>query len=161
MAEAFKSTITRSAELGDPAFSKIPQLIKNVSKKSFPRANLSEAHIWIPNHYDSEYAILEDHGTTHISVVDANEIAISRLPHLIISGVLKLWIQIFGSLFNDQMDDFTIPILPTIERFWPTPHNFPAPGKKPMLSTCSTIIKRPDGRFEMASSVRLTIIKFW
>ncbi|CAG8781406.1 6134_t:CDS:2, partial [Racocetra persica] len=114
------------------------------------RANISDTHTFVPSHYDPEYATLEDHGTTHISVVDADEMAVSMtatLNHFWGSQVMD---PNTGILFNDQMDDFAIPIPPTIERFWPAPHNFPAPGKKPMSSTSPTIIERPDGRFEMA-----------
>ncbi|CAG8542146.1 7567_t:CDS:10 [Dentiscutata erythropus] len=157
MAEAFKYAIARRTELGDPAFFKNTtahkERIKEIISKEYAeriRANLSESRTWIPSHYDPEYATLEDHGTTHISVVDADEMAVSMtatLNHFWGSQVMD---SNTGILFNDQMDDFSIPIPPSIERFWPAPHNFPAPGKKPMSSTCPTIIERPDGRFEMA-----------
>ncbi|CAG8503064.1 4393_t:CDS:10 [Dentiscutata heterogama] len=157
MAESFKYAIARRTELGDPAFFKNTtahkERIKEIISKEYAariRANLSEARTWIPDHYDPEYATLEDHGTTHISVVDADEMAVSMtatLNHFWGSQVMD---SNTGILFNDQMDDFAIPVPPSIERFWPAPHNFPAPGKKPMSSTCPTIIERPDGRFEMA-----------
>ncbi|CAG8480099.1 12138_t:CDS:10 [Racocetra fulgida] len=150
MAEAFKYAIARRTELGDPAFFKNitahKERINEIISKEYAariRANISDTHTYVPNHYDPEYATLEDHGTTHISVVDADEMAVSMTATVFMDPNT-------GVLFNDQMDDFAIPIPPTIERFWPAPHNFPAPGKKPMSSTSPTIIERPDGRFEMS-----------
>ncbi|RIB27465.1 nucleophile aminohydrolase [Gigaspora rosea] len=157
LAESLKYAIARRTELGDPAFFKNQtahkERIKEIISKEYAariRANITDKRTWIPDHYDPEYATLEDHGTTHISVVDADEMAVSMtatLNHFWGSQVMD---SNTGILFNDQMDDFAIPIPPTIERFWPAPHNFPAPGKKPMSSTSPTIIERPDGRFEMA-----------
>ncbi|CAG8605108.1 21812_t:CDS:10 [Cetraspora pellucida] len=157
MAEAFKYAIARRTELGDPAFFKNitahKERINEIISKEYAariRANLSDTHTFVPSHYDPEYATLEDHGTTHISVVDSDEMAVSMtatLNHFWGSQVMD---PNTGILFNDQMDDFAIPVPPSIERFWPAPHNFVAPGKKPMSSTSPTIIERPDGRFEMA-----------
>ncbi|RHZ77198.1 hypothetical protein Glove_184g79 [Diversispora epigaea] len=157
MIEAFKFAIARRTEMGDIAFFKNKtahlERIKEIISKEYAteiRANISDHETFDISYYNPLYAPKEDHGTTHISVVDVNEMAVSMtatINHFWGSHVMD---PVTGILFNNQMDDFSIPIPPAADRFWPAPHNFIVPGKKPMSSTMPTIIERANGKFEMA-----------
>ncbi|CAG8575136.1 7089_t:CDS:10, partial [Diversispora eburnea] len=157
MIEAFKFAIARRTELGDIAFfeNKTEHLerIKEIISKEYAaeiRANISDHETFDTSYYNPLYAPKEDHGTTHISVVDVNEMAVSMTATINYFWGSQVMDPVTGILFNNQMDDFAIPIPPSVDRFWPAPHNFIVPGKKPMSSTMPTIVERANGKFEMA-----------
>ncbi|CAG8682045.1 5146_t:CDS:10, partial [Acaulospora colombiana] len=157
MVETFKFSIARRTEMGDLAFfeNKTAHLerIREIISKEYAaeiRANISDHETFEASYYEPLYAPKEDHGTTHISVVDVDEMAASMTATINHFWGSQIMDPVTGIILNDQMDDFSIPLPPSIERFWPAPHNFIVPGKKPMSSTVPTIIERADGRFEMA-----------
>jgi len=55
-----------------------------------------------------------------------------------------------GIILNDQMDDFSKPGLPNHFGLWPSPYNYPAPGKRPLSSISPTIIEDASGNFQLA-----------
>ncbi|CAG8564766.1 5942_t:CDS:10, partial [Dentiscutata heterogama] len=102
-----------------------------------------------PDYYNPVSEPVDDHGTSHLSVVDADDMAVS-----VTSSVNRIWgSQVMDPdteiLFNDQMDDFSIPGTPDIFDLPPSPYNFIGPGKRPLSSMAPTIIEK-NGRFELA-----------
>jgi len=57
---------------------------------------------------------------------------------------------ITGILFNDEMDDFSTPGTPNAFGLWPSPFNYPEPGKRPLSSITPTILEHEDGSFNVA-----------
>jgi gamma-glutamyltranspeptidase / glutathione hydrolase / leukotriene-C4 hydrolase len=55
-----------------------------------------------------------------------------------------------GVILNDEMDDFSTPGVPNSFGLWPSPYNYPEPGKRPLSSTSPTIIENEDGSFYLA-----------
>ena len=101
----------------------------------------------------------------HTSVVDKNGMAValtSTVNFVFGSQVLD---RETGIIFNDQMDDFSMPGFPNAYGLWPSPckrcdllharnhayisglDNYPEPGKRPLSSMAPTIIEHPDGSF--------------
>lgn len=50
-----------------------------------------------------------------------------------------------GIILNDEQDDFAVPGTPDAFGLPPSPHNYPAPGKRPLSSTAPTIVHERDG----------------
>ena len=54
-----------------------------------------------------------------------------------------------GVILNDEMDDTSTPGVPNAFGLAPSPYNYPEAGKRPLSSTCPTIIEGEDGEVEM------------
>ncbi len=54
-----------------------------------------------------------------------------------------------GVILNDEMDDTSTPGVPNAFGLAPSPYNYPEAGKRPLSSTCPTIIESADGQVEM------------
>lgn len=83
---------------------------------------------------------LEDHGTTHLNVVDRDRNAVS-----ITSSVNYYFGSNFASpstgiIFNDVMDDFSTPGRPNAYGLHPAESNYIAPNKRPLSSMSPTMI---------------------
>ena len=88
------------------------------------------------------FGYLEDHGTTHMSVVDAeyNAVSITSSVNTYFgSGIVS---KHTGVLLNSQMDDFSTPGRPNFFGLDPSPGNFIRPGKKPLSSMSPMLIYR-------------------
>ncbi|CAG8779724.1 19166_t:CDS:10, partial [Gigaspora rosea] len=154
--ETLKFGFARRTELADPAFFKNPKehndRVKEIISKKFAAAvrhNVSETHTYNPNHYDPIFDFSEDHGTTHISVIDVNNMAVSFT-----STVNQIWgarvlDRNTGVILNNEMNDFAVPGEPNIFGLWPSPYNFVEPGKRPLSSTVPTIMENEDGEVEL------------
>lgn len=86
----------------------------------------------------------DDHGTSHISVVDKDRMAVSLTTTINTGFGSKLLSSNTGLLLNNQMDDFSTPGMPNVYGIQPSPANFIMPGKRP-LSSMSPIIAQVDG----------------
>lgn len=88
------------------------------------------------------FGYLEDHGTTHLSVVDrdGNAVAMtSSVNTLFGSGVVS---QSTGIFLNSQMDDFANPGVPNYFGLQPSEANYIKPRKKPLSSMSPTLVFR-------------------
>ena len=53
-----------------------------------------------------------------------------------------------GVLWNDEMNDFSLPGLSDFFGLAPTPANYIVPGKRPMSSTSPIVVFNPSGNVE-------------
>ncbi|CAG8700809.1 10612_t:CDS:2, partial [Racocetra fulgida] len=153
--------------------------VEEIISKEFAarvRHNVSETRTYKPNYYDPIFDFGEDHGTTHISVIDVNNMAVSFT-----STVNQIWgARVLdsntGVILNNEMNDFAVPGEPNIFGLWPSPYNFVdelkasdlglsiirsdpsclehnhtnlTPGKRPLSSTVPTIVENEDGELEL------------
>ncbi|CAG8777181.1 21786_t:CDS:2, partial [Gigaspora rosea] len=122
--------------------------IKEIMSKEYAasiRANISDDHTFPVEYYKPKYDQPEDHGTTHISVIDKNGMAVNLIWG---SQVLNLET---GILLNDEMDDFSIPGRSNSFGLEPSPYNYIEPGKRPVSSTVPTIVENKDGKLELVA----------
>eukprot|EP00978_Attheya_sp_CCMP212_P018907 scaffold52289_cov51-Attheya_sp.AAC.2 len=90
------------------------------------------------------FGYLNDHGTTHLSVVDKefNAVSITSTVNTYFgSNVLS---QSSGIILNNQMDDFSNPGRPNYFGLRPSESNYVAPHKRPLSSMSPTIIFRSE-----------------
>ncbi len=131
----------RAAWMGDPAFVNVP--IKALLDPTYIRARadlFNPAHTLTHDRYGTrpagaKPAIPEDHGTSHLSVVDSkgNAVACSETINLIFGSLIA--VPEYGFVLNDEMDDFTThPGKPNAFGLEQSDRNAPAPGKRPLSS---------------------------
>ncbi|CAL8460578.1 g107 [Coccomyxa elongata] len=99
--------------------------------------------------YGGEWTIagaVEDHGTSHLSVVDAERNAVSFTTTINTSFGSKVVSESTGIILNNQMDDFSTPDQANTYGLPPSKPNFIRPFKKPQSSMSPLIVVTSDGR---------------
>ncbi|VDN52085.1 unnamed protein product [Dracunculus medinensis] len=142
--EAEKFSYAKRTLLGDELFVKeASALAKNMTTKLYTDwiyALISDkAH---PSDYYGamHQAQKEDHGTSHVSTLDAQDNAVSA------TSTVNRWFgsstesEELGIIWNDEMDDFSTPGMINGFGFAPSKTNFIKPGKKPMSSMSPMVI---------------------
>lgn len=90
-----------------------------------------------PEYYNPEFAVKDNHGTVfntpqhtdlilihakmHVSVVDSNDMSVALTST--VNLIFGSWVldQETGIIFNDEMDDFSIPGVPNAFGLFPSP----------------------------------------
>ncbi|KNE62451.1 gamma-glutamyltransferase [Allomyces macrogynus ATCC 38327] len=149
--EALRYGFARRSELGDPDFLDIAGRLDEILTKqeaAMARRNISDSTTYPPEHYRPKYENAPSHGTTHVSVVDANDmgVAVTSTVNLIFGS--HIMDRKTGVVLNDQMDDFSFRNFSNAFGLPPSPSNFVEPMKRPMSSTVPTIVEK-DGRLEL------------
>lgn len=100
-------------------------------------------------YYGSNYSNVMDQGTAHISVLAPNGDAVSVTST--INGHLgaKVRSRQTGFILNDQMDDFALPGTVNSYGIPASPANYIKPGKRPMSSTCPSIVLDSSGDVQL------------
>jgi gamma-glutamyltranspeptidase/glutathione hydrolase len=134
----------RAAYLGDPDFYPVPvaKLIDPAYMRSRAAAVDASARSATQNVLPS---LRESHQTTHFSIVDRSDNAVSNTYTLNDSFGNGVVVEGAGFLLNDEMDDFSAkPGLPNMFGVVGREANAIAPAKRPLSSMTPTILTR-DG----------------
>ncbi|RPD59787.1 gamma-glutamyltranspeptidase [Lentinus tigrinus ALCF2SS1-6] len=151
--EAMKFGFAARTRVGDPAFHDHVERIAEIPTKEYADdifVNLTDDRTHSPEYYNPVYDVVIDHGTSHSSIVDKHgmAVALTTTVNLVFgSAVLD---PITGVILNDEMDDFSTPGTPNAFGLYPSPYNYPEPGKRPLSSTTPTIIENADGTLYLA-----------
>lgn len=134
------------------------------------RGNISDVRTFPVGYYQPKFEPVEAPGTTHLAVVDRNDMAVSLMSTVNLIFGAKLMDGETGIILNNEMDgrrvvatlpcfkfhliiiattDFSTPGVTNAFGLPPSPMNYVRGGKRPLSSAAPTIIER-DGRFEMA-----------
>jgi gamma-glutamyltranspeptidase/glutathione hydrolase len=152
LAEAFKHAYAdRAHHLGDPDFVDVPvDRLVSAARADEIRRDLSPDSTWPPEHYGTMVAPVTDHGTQHISVLDAAGGAVALTTTINTSFGSGLVPESLGLVLNDQMDDFAAaPGVPNAFGLVHDEANAIAPHKRPLSSMLPTVVSGPDGRVEL------------
>ena len=152
--EAMKFGFGDRMTLGDPIFvpnvtTKIVPTMLDKTHSAMLRAKISKSETFPPEYYkdlsEQVSVVPEDHGTSHLSVVDSQRNVIAFTTT--VNGVFGSFIvsPSTGILFNDEMDDFSNPSSSNIWNFPPSVPNYIQPGKRPLSSMSPTICLK-DGK---------------
>jgi len=155
IAEAFKFAYAHRTKLGDPLFEpSVLELVANLTSKTFAEETYARINDSFtsndPAHYGAVTYTPDDSGTTHISVLDKNGLAVSvtSTVNLVLGAGFSS--EQTGILLNDQMDDFSSPNITNYFGVPPSPINFIAPGKRPLSSMSPSIVSDTQtGRVRM------------
>ncbi|KAJ2460965.1 hypothetical protein GGF42_000496 [Coemansia sp. RSA 2424] len=149
--EAMKFGAAQRTSLGDPSFVDIAAKMSQQISKEFAgqiRANISDVQTFDVSHYDPEYDILNNHGTTHLSVLDRDDMAVALTSTINLEFGARIMDPVTGIILNDQMDDFSTTNKTNGFGLRPSPQNKIVPGKRPLSSTSATIVEQ-NGRVEL------------
>ncbi|EPY50878.1 gamma-glutamyltranspeptidase Ggt2 [Schizosaccharomyces cryophilus OY26] len=151
--EAMKWLSSGRTQFGDPDFiqENLPLISTMMSKKfaSDVRRNISMTKTYSWEHYNPSYDIPVNHGTTHIAVKDDEGYAVSLTSTVNLYFGSQLMDPVTGMVFNDEMDDFSIPGSSNAFNLTPSPWNYIEPYKRPVSSAAPTIISNKQGDFEL------------
>jgi gamma-glutamyltranspeptidase/glutathione hydrolase len=154
LTEALKHAFADRAEwMGDPAFVDVPTsrlisraYISELASRFDPTKTLS------PDRYgtrrsSAQSAAPDDHGTSHLSIVDAAGNAVACTETINQGFGSCLAVDAFGFILNDQMDDFTTRRGKANGfKLTQSDRNLPAAGKRPLSSMSPTICVDGDGK---------------
>ncbi|CAH7682898.1 gamma-glutamyltranspeptidase-domain-containing protein [Phakopsora pachyrhizi] len=112
--EALKYTTAAWTLLGDPDFLNGTEILqfKKFTSKSFANQifkKIDDKQTYSFLHYNPHYDLQEDHGTTHLTVIDwmGSTISLTSTINLIFGS--ELMDQRTGIILNNELDDFSIP----------------------------------------------------
>ncbi|KAG7651168.1 Nucleophile aminohydrolases N-terminal [Arabidopsis thaliana x Arabidopsis arenosa] len=150
LVEALKHTFAVRMNLGDPDFVDVSKVISDMLSTNFAQGlkkKINDNKTFDPNYYGGRWDQINDHGTSHLSIIDSERNAVS-LTSTINSyfGALMLSPST-GIVLNNEMDDFSIPMKSSgnLTVPPPAPANFIRPGKRPLSSMTPTIVLK-DGK---------------
>lgn len=104
------------------------------------RKNISDSttHDW--TYYDPFYETPETHGTTHFSVIDKDNMAVSMTTTVNLLFGAQVADPRTGIVLNSEMDDFSVTNTSNWFGLAPSVYNYVEPGKRPLSSTCPAVV---------------------
>lgn len=146
LVEIFKFMAAKRGELADPDF--LPGWRELVSEiMSDKNAEAIAAKIDFNSvlnfgEYGRTADTSEDHGTTHINVVDEDEMIVMVTSTINLEFGAKFMDDDTGIIFNDQIDDFYVPNVKNAFDLDAMSKNILRPGKRPFSSAAPVIMMR-------------------
>lgn len=151
LVESMKFAYASRMQLGDPSFADIENVMRKMESKTWAeelRKKISLTQTHSPDHYLNVFDEVKDHGTTHVSVLDSEGMAVSSTCTVNLEFGSKHMEPVTGIILNNEMDDFSIPGIPNQFSIPPSPMNYPEPGKRPVSSSTPVILER-NGQIAM------------
>uniref|UniRef100_A0A453C489 Glutathione hydrolase n=1 Tax=Aegilops tauschii subsp. strangulata TaxID=200361 RepID=A0A453C489_AEGTS len=152
LVESLKHYMAVKMNLGDPDFVDVGAVVSDMLSPKFAaelRRTIYDNMTFSPQHYGGRWNILQDHGTSHLSIVDGERNAVSMTSTVNAYFGSLILSPSTGVLLNNEMDDFSMPANTTANTPPPAPNNFVAPLKRPLSSMCPTIVLK-DGKLKAA-----------
>ncbi|KAF9071681.1 gamma-glutamyltranspeptidase [Rhodocollybia butyracea] len=153
LVETMKFGFAARTRISDPAFRNDTEIIDEIRTKAFAdaiRKNLTDDRTHPAEYYNPLFDTPEDHGTSHISVLDKNGMAVSLTSTVNTVFASQVLDPETGIILNNEMDDFSIKGAPNAFGLWPSPYNYPEPGKRPLSSIIPAVIENADGSFYLS-----------
>ncbi|OEL33285.1 Gamma-glutamyltranspeptidase 3 [Dichanthelium oligosanthes] len=141
--EAIKHMLATRMDLGDPDYVNVTGDVAEMLSTPFAdriRGRVVDNTTFPPGYYFPKWSQLDDHGTSHLCVVDGDRNAVAMTTTVNYYFGAKVLSPSTGIVLNDEMDDFSVPAKRTPDQLPPAPANFIAPGKRPLSSMTPLII---------------------
>nr|CAA89206.1 gamma-glutamyl transpeptidase [Arabidopsis thaliana]prf//2124427C gamma-Glu transpeptidase [Arabidopsis thaliana] len=152
--EALKHAFAVRMNLGDPDFTDVTKVVSDMLSPKFAKdlkSKINDQKTFDPKYYGGMWNQIDDHGTSHLSIIDRERNAVSMTSTINgYFGALMLSPST-GIVLNNEMDDFSIPMKSNgnLDVPPPAPANFIRPGKRPLSSMSPTIVLK-DGKVKAA-----------
>ncbi|KAH8295985.1 hypothetical protein KR018_008981, partial [Drosophila ironensis] len=174
--ETFKHAYGHRTNLGDIHFEpEVQEVYENLIDPAFAaeirKLILDDRTFESMAYYGANFSNIEDHGTAHISVLAPNGDAISVTSTINSHLGAKVRSRQTGIILNDEMDDFSTPGKINAYGIPASPANSIKPGKRPMSSTCPSIVLDTHGNVKLivggaggskiTTSVAQTILRYF
>lgn len=140
------------SQLGDPVDIDNTKHIEMLMTQEWAdnlRKNISDDHTNPWEEYQPAYEPADPHGTSHFSIIDENGMSVSMTTTVNLLFGAMLADPVTGIVFNNEMDDFSIPKTKNAFHLEPSIYNYVAPFKRPLSSCVPSIIVNADGHPEM------------
>jgi gamma-glutamyltranspeptidase/glutathione hydrolase/leukotriene-C4 hydrolase len=141
--EALKHMLAIRMALGDPDYVNVAGNVSLMLSPAFAdkiRQRIVDNTTFPPSYYFPKWSQLNDHGTSHLCVVDGDRNAVAMTTTVNSYFGAHVLSPSTGIVVNNEMDDFSVPAERTPDHLPPAPANFIAPGKRPLSSMTPTII---------------------
>ena len=151
LTEAMKHAFADRAEwLADSAFVEVPiERLRSAAYIKGLAETISMTRTQDRFTYGSVTPMPDDGGTSHLSVIDENGMAVACTETINMTFGSMVVVPEFGFALNNEMDDFTtIPGKPNAYGLLQSDKNLPQPGKRPLSSMSPTIVVR-DGKVRL------------
>jgi gamma-glutamyltranspeptidase/glutathione hydrolase/gamma-glutamyltranspeptidase/glutathione hydrolase/leukotriene-C4 hydrolase len=121
-------------------------------------------------HYHPSYMPNEPKGTSSLSVLDKDGIAVALTTTINLDFGSMLYDIESGIVLNSEMDDFSIPLACNAYNLEPSVYNEVGPKKRPLSSCAPTIILKDgtaeliigaSGGSQIVTSIFMSIVKFY
>ncbi|RZC51506.1 hypothetical protein C5167_019927 [Papaver somniferum] len=145
--EALKHMLAIRMNLGDPKFVNTTKYEADMVSPSFAaklRRKILDNTTFSSDYYLPKWSQLDDHGTTHFCIVDADRNAVSMTSTINSYFGAGLLSPSTGIVLNNEMDDFSAPTEISKTRLPPAPANFIAPNKRPLSSMNPVIVLKDN-----------------
>ncbi|XP_062225816.1 glutathione hydrolase 1-like isoform X2 [Phragmites australis] len=150
--ESFKHYFAVKMNLADPDFVNVSEVVSDMMSPKFAaelKKTIYDNMTFDPKHYGGRWNILQDHGTSHLSIVDSERNAVSMTSTVNSYFGSLILSPSTGILLNNEMDDFSMPANTSANSPPPAPANFVSPLKRPLSSMAPTIVLK-DGKLKAA-----------
>lgn len=146
--EIFKFMAAKRGELADPDFlhgwkSVVNEIISEDYADSIVK-KIDFNSILPIEEYGKVVESTEDHGTTHLNVVDEDEMVVSLTSTVNLEFGAKFMDEKTGIIFNDEIDDFYVPHVHNAFDLDKMSKNILEPGKRPFSSAAPVIMMKHD-----------------
>ncbi|KAK1349872.1 gamma-glutamyltransferase [Hamiltosporidium tvaerminnensis] len=144
--EIFKFISARRGEFADPDFMKDPKkLVAEIISKGYVKKIVDLIRfdgVLKDKEYRYGSPTVEDHGTTHLNVIDSDEMLVLLTSTINLEFGAKFMDKETGIIFNDQMDDFYVPNILNSFDLGNMPSNILEPYKRPFSSASPVILMK-------------------
>ncbi|KAI9556606.1 hypothetical protein GHT06_016396 [Daphnia sinensis] len=166
IAEAIKHAFGQRTKLSDPRFhpevNELAELLISDSFVDETRSKMCDSMTSDdPAYYGAACSNPEDHGTSHVSIVDENGMAVAVTSTINLHFGAGFASAQTGIILNDEMADFSMSCAANCYGLPPNFLNMVKPGKRPLSSmTPTVIVNSSSGRVRLvigaAGGIRIT-----
>ncbi|KAK6123007.1 hypothetical protein DH2020_043254 [Rehmannia glutinosa] len=138
--EALKYALALRMNLGDPGFVNITKTLNSMisdATAEYVKNHIDDKKTFDPPHYGSKWSQVNDHGTSHICIVDRHRNVVTMTTSINTRWGSKVMSESTGIFLNNQMYDFSIP---TSKVRPGAPANFISPFKRPLSSMAPIVL---------------------